>query len=501
MISKKTKKRKPASIAFRMLLLMIIFISFIFSLIFVSFNFLIEDYVRRDISNQLAMAIEDINKNRDSIIANTPHIGVFRNGSYEVWIDPEIVYRSFLRYLKTESSTSEVNTIIYSSTDYRRSYPDSENEMLLNLGEMDNLLGIIGENTYSDYSKEQSIYKASAAFGNYYIATVDLAPLFGLTGLSAAFYVSAAKYDNFADNTYAVLMFILIIALIFTILYVLFISKSISRPIKKLCGFADEIGRGNFGRNEYYFLDRELIDLNARMNETAEKLEKNDENQKTFFQNVSHELKTPLMSIRGYAEGIKYKVFESGGDLENATDIIIAESDRLNGLVSDLLYISKMDAASGSATLENASLPDLIKSCVEKLSGLLIDKSKNQEKKIEITGAAGDIYISCDEENLIRALMNVIANCVQYAASYVQISFWETDKKVFLSIFDDGPGISPKDLPNIFKRFYKGEAGKHGIGLSIAKSIIEQHGGKISAQNRPGDAGAEFIIEFNKIFL
>jgi signal transduction histidine kinase len=82
----------------------------------------------------------------------------------------------------------------------------------------------------------------------------------------------------------------------------------------------------------------------------------------------------------------------------------------------------------------------------------------------------------------------------------VEISFLEDERSAFLHIKDDGPGIAEKDLPNIFKRFYKGAEGKHGIGLSIAKSIIEQHGGKITARNRIGEAGAEFILEFCKNF-
>ena len=99
----------------------------------------------------------------------------------------------------------------------------------------------------------------------------------------------------------------------------------------------------------------------------------------------------------------------------------------------------------------------------------------------------------------MRALMNIVANCVQYAKTLVEISFYETEKNIFLYIRDDGPGIDEQDLPNIFKRFYKGKAGKHGIGLSIAKSIIERHGAKIIAGNRLDyESGAEFIIEFEK---
>ncbi|MCL2813401.1 MAG: HAMP domain-containing histidine kinase [Oscillospiraceae bacterium] len=481
----KTKKRKPFGVAFRMLSLMVVFILFIFSLIFVSFNFFIDEYVQRDMENQLSNAIEDINQNKYVIIANTPHIQI----NNTIIVDPAVVYGALVRYLKNKNANSEVNAIIYSSSDYGRRYPNSENDMLLNLNEMDNLLHAIKENNYAD---EKTIYKALAAFGNYYLTVLDLDPLFGLTGFSAVFYVSSAKYDNFVENIYVMLLFILLIAMIFTILYVLLISQSISKPIKKLCVFADEIGHGNFRRNEYSFKDRELVDLNRRMNETAEKLEKNDENQKTFFQNVSHELKTPLMSIRGYAEGVKYGVFETQKDKNNAADIIISESERLNELVSDLLYISKIDNTNNPVLAKDVNLAELSENCAGKLRGLVV----NHDKTIKIIPPPKEIYIDCNEENLMRAVMNIMANGVRYAKTNVEVSFRESGQSVFLHVKDDGPGIPEKELPDIFKRFYKGPSGKHGIGLSIAKSIAEQHNAKITAKNRLDGPGAEFIIEF-----
>ncbi|MCL2096017.1 MAG: HAMP domain-containing histidine kinase, partial [Oscillospiraceae bacterium] len=144
---------------------------------------------------------------------------------------------------------------------------------------------------------------------------------------------------------------------------------------------------------------------------------------------------------------------------------------------------------------EKTDLVNLAESCAEKLRGLII----NQEKEIKVICPENKkIYINCREEAVMRALMNVTANCVQYAESLVEILFYETDKSVSVRVRDDGPGIDASDLPNIFKRFYKGKEGKHGIGLSIAKSVAERHGAKITAGNRSDVSGAEFIIEFIK---
>ena len=493
------KIKKPAGIAFRMLLLMIIFIFMIFTAIFLSFNFFIEDYIRRDMQNQLEIAVQDIKQNSASVIFYSQSITIGADFVPSLEIDPFRVYMSVTRYLRDKNANSEVNTIIYSQNDYERHFPNLDFDMLVNLDEMDNILNVIAVNNLNEDNK---IYTVTSQFGNYYLTILDLGSLYGLKelrGLSTVFYVSSGKYDNLTQNIYGMLFVILLVATVFTILYVLFISRSISKPIQKLCSFADEIGHGNFTRNEYSFKDRELIDLNNRMNETAGKLEKIDDDQKTFFQNVSHELKTPLMSIKGYAEGIKYGVFAEEKEMNNATDIIMSEADRLNDLVADLLYISKIDASKKSENLDNANLVEIAESCAEKLRGLLIGQENGENKKINIIRPKKDIYINCDGESLMRAILNIAANCVQYAKTTVEISFHETEKNIYLYITDDGIGIAEEDLPNIFKRFYKGKTGKHGIGLSIAKSIIEQHGAEITALNRADATGAEFIIEFEKI--
>ena len=329
----KIKKREPFGIAFRMLLLMFIFIFLLFSMIFFSFNFFIKDYVQRDSVNQLSNAVYDI-KSKNSLMLDysVSRIEMTPFGSgYSFALDPFSVYIAVTRYLKDKNENSEVNTIIY--YDYTRYFPDSDADIFQNLNEMDNIMEILKTNNLS----EEKIYPVSAQSGNYYLTNVDLGPVFGLTGFYAVFYINTKKYDIFIQNIYRMLLMILVAAMVFTIVYVLFISRSISKPIQQLCGFAGEIGHGNFKRSEYYFRDRELIDLNDRMNETAGKLEKNDEDRKIFFQNVSHELKTPLMSIKGYAEGLKYGVFESAKDMNNAAEIIISESDRLNELVADLI--------------------------------------------------------------------------------------------------------------------------------------------------------------------
>jgi len=463
-------------------------------------------YISRDMTSQLENAHLDIAVRFHADITRqlpqvVSHIELEEHGLRLVRrVDYGEIVRMIARYIRETNTRSDVSLVLYSigtpgMDDYTRLFPSDGYEML-NLQDMDNVMQLVQANSLTAVN---GITQAVNSHGSYYLTAINLGELFGdgLGGLFIALYISTEKYNELVANIYFTLLVILIAAMVLALVCTLLISRSISKPIQKLCGFADEIGRGNFRRNEYAFRDRELIDLNKRMNETAHKLEISDEDQKLFFQNVSHELKTPLMSIKGYAEGIKYGIFSNEDEKHSASNIIIEESDRLNNLVADLLYISKIDSSQAeSSDYISANLGGILEGCADKLRGVLINSRGSQQKNISINHPKRDIYIKCNEESLMRAFMNIIANCLRYAETAVYIIYKESGDKIIISIKDDGAGIDEQDLPNIFKRFYKGRCGKHGIGLSIAKAIIEQHDARIIAGNRTDASGAEFTLEF-----
>ena len=230
------------------------------------------------------------------------------------------------------------------------------------------------------------------------------------------------------------------------------------------------------------------------MNQMAYKLEETDVEQKTFFQNASHELRTPLMSIQGYAEGIKCGVFEDEKSKEDAVDVIIAETERLSNLVENLLSISKMDMSRSGSYEVQKKLID-----VEKLCETVIDRVRgnfiHMDKDIINDIFCEDLYIYANENDLIRCLENIFSNCLRYCSTSVKFVCKPDKEKqyVIFKISDDGPGISEEVLAHLFERFTKGSDGKHGIGLALAKAIVEEHGGQIIGYNRP-EGGACFEI-------
>ena len=213
-------------------------------------------------------------------------------------------------------------------------------------------------------------------------------------------------------------------------------------------------------------------------------IEKEAERQQTFFQNASHELKTPLMAIQGYAEGIQAGVMDAGG----AAEVILAESDRMTELVEELLDISKIDMGRQPLTLSEMDVRELLYDSI---------------RAVEPTAAAGGIAIvpdfpeepvmvSCDDTRLRRAVTNILSNGVRYARSELRLTCRADKRHVTIRIQDDGDGIAKADLPHIFDRFYMGKSGKSGIGLALTKEIVHLHRGTIRAYN--GDTGAVFEI-------
>ena len=213
-------------------------------------------------------------------------------------------------------------------------------------------------------------------------------------------------------------------------------------------------------------------------------IEKEAERQQTFFQNASHELKTPLMAIQGYAEGIQAGVM----DTASAAEVILKESDRMTELVDELLDISKIDMGRQQLALSEMDVRELLYDSI---------------RAVEPAAAAGGITIvpdfpetpvmvSCDDTRLRRAVTNILSNGVRYARSELRLTCRADRRQVTIRIQDNGDGIAEADLPHIFDRFYMGKSGKSGIGLALTKEIIHLHKGTIRAYN--GDGGAVFEI-------
>jgi len=304
----------------------------------------------------------------------------------------------------------------------------------------------------------------------------------------AVYYIDATDLQRLTTGINMRLVWLVAIVWFTTMLLSTVLAGALARPLKNLSQFAGQIGQGNFEPNPVTFANEEFEELNQSLNHAAKQLARYDNDQKTFFQNVSHELRTPLMSIKSYAEGIKYGVMEH----TMAAETILECTDRLTEMVGDILYVSRIDNIT-PPMMEEINLVALIEERVAGQKSLAERKGLNLDFKSD----GESIIISCVISYIERAIDNLISNAMRYAVSTITLECFTIGSKVTIRVLDDGPGFEPEALPHIFERFFKGKNGLTGIGLSIVKSVVEQHKGTATAEN--GEQGAVMTISLPRV--
>ncbi|HAX73980.1 MAG TPA: sensor histidine kinase [Firmicutes bacterium] len=255
----------------------------------------------------------------------------------------------------------------------------------------------------------------------------------------------------------------------------IYVQNNISSPIHELKNKVSDFKGNLIAPKRTIFTNDEIQELDEGIVEMAESIVNNDRKRKAFFENTSHELKTPLMNIRGYSEGLKDGIFT----IDEASEIISKESETLQKMVEAILYLSKLeDATQSSFEFERIDLNEFLNGFYHKMSTIVAERDLRFILDLDFT-----VLVEIDEEKMIRALSNIITNASRYAKSEIVIETRIQENAVDIMISNDGPQIATKDFPHIFERFYKGNQGQSGLGLSIVKSIIMAHQGSVEAKN------------------
>jgi two-component system phosphate regulon sensor histidine kinase PhoR len=231
-------------------------------------------------------------------------------------------------------------------------------------------------------------------------------------------------------------------------------------------------------------------------------LKKLEQMRKDFVANVSHELKTPITSIKGFSETLLDGAMEDKQALNDFLSIILKESDRLQSLIQDLLDLSKIEKQGFSLSIQQLDLTDVLEDV------MAIMKGKAAEKEIVFKYQRDEkpVYIEGDIHRLKQVFINIISNAISYTPNQgvIYISAAKTGSAVLTEIRDTGIGIEASEIPRIFERFYRVDkarsrnSGGTGLGLAIVKHLVEAHKGSISVKSEVGK-GTSFIIELPKI--
>ncbi|MBQ4448548.1 MAG: HAMP domain-containing histidine kinase [Clostridia bacterium] len=361
----------------------------------------------------------------------------------------------------------------------------SEGELIVVLHGDADTAAFIAESLGSGKLTVGGKYTVLTAENGTYAVTLSEDPV--LKNAYIASFIDITAITGLASRMNIILIAVIAAAIIICFVLSRLFAKSLAKPVQSLSEYAKDIGEGDLEPREFDYKEAEFAGLADSMNRMAAALKESKSRQEVFFQNVSHELRTPLTSIRGNAEGIVCGVMEP----QAAGRTIIRESDRLTSMVEDILYISRIEKTSGAENAEPADLRDVLSLCVSEhrteaeSRGLAFSFDFDEEPAM----------VRIPEKDAERIFGNIISNAVRYANERICLSCHDTGEGVTIRICDDGPGIPEKDLPHVFERFYKGEGGKHGIGLSIAKEAAEAYGGSLTAENGPG---AVFTAVFPK---
>lgn len=216
-----------------------------------------------------------------------------------------------------------------------------------------------------------------------------------------------------------------------------------------------------------------------------------------FVANVSHELRSPLTSILGYAETLLYDPPE---DEEQKTRFLVAvvrEAQRMQRLVEDMLNLSRIESGQASPQFVGANLHNIVGRVLTQLKG------QADQARVKLSNEVPpELRLECDPVQIEQVVYNLVSNGIQYtpAGGSVTVSGWAEADKVALRVTDTGIGIPPADLPRIFERFYRVDkarsraTGATGLGLAIVKHIVDAHRGKVSVESEPGH-GSSFTVE------
>ncbi len=251
------------------------------------------------------------------------------------------------------------------------------------------------------------------------------------------------------------------------------------KPLRKIAEAADRLAAGDFSARINLKMGGELQELNTSFNNMANELEQSQMLRSDFINNFSHEFKTPVTSIRGFAKMIREHNL-SREETDEYLDIIIAESDRLVDLSANVLNLSKVE---NQTILTNAAEFNLSE---QMRRVIVLLENRWEEKNLFINLNCNEVYINGNEEMLRQVWINLIDNAIKFAdrGSEITVTILEEQEYAAVRITDRGEIIKPETLGRIFDKFYQGDTSHgvkgNGLGLAVAAKIVDLHKGSIS---------------------
>ena len=304
----------------------------------------------------------------------------------------------------------------------------------------------------------------------------------------------AELYSGFRAGVFEALAWAAGAAVLVAVLISLLLSRSILHPLRDMMQASQRIAEGHYDERVRAGGADELGQLAERFNRMAEKLHQVESMRRQLIGDVSHELRTPLTAIKGSMEGLMDGILPANDETYQQ---IHQEADRLNRLVDDLQELSRVEAGAYELDLR----PTQIAPMVETLAKRFRQQFDAKRVGLDLNLPADLPPILADEHRILQVLTNLTGNALQYtpAGGTVAISAKRTNGNVRITVHDTGAGIAPEHLSHLFDRFYRVDksrsraaGGGSGIGLTIAKYLVEAHGGDIHVESEGAGKGSAF---------
>jgi histidine kinase len=305
-------------------------------------------------------------------------------------------------------------------------------------------------------------------------------------------------YANFRAAVNESLFISFAVAFIIAIAASLLISRLITRPVNALTNASQSIAKGDY---EYRIPEKEISadelgQLAVSFNQMAEKLEQTETMRRQLIGDISHELRTPLTAIKGSMEGLIDGVLPKN---KSTFTQIYQEADRLQRLVEDLQELSRVEAGQFKLVKKKTAIKELAATATAALESAFTKKNVtlhlHSEKNLPV--------INVDRDRILQVLQNLLGNALQFTPSggEVYLDIIKSGAGVEVSVSDNGAGIEARHLDHIFERFYRADpsrsranGGGSGIGLTISKTLVEAHGGKIRVESAGKNQGSKFTF-------
>lgn len=435
----------------------------------------------------------------------------FNQRKSELLRESQFIKERALQYLNGNITSEDINSTIT----YIGDYLSADIWLIDNYGyvysvsksQHKNLIATSKQIVTSDLAelrKNKTVDKRGT-YSNVFIAPVHTfeVPIFsnGVFRGAIMMHTSMDELKGPIKRVYEIIWISAAMAIMICCIVIYYLSQRIIiKPLEEINYVADKISKGEVGKRVHINSSDEIGVLAESFNSMADSLEAVEKNRRQFISNVSHEIRSPITSIKGFIGGMLDGVIPE--EKQNYyLSLTYSEIQRLTRLVNDLLDLSAIEAGQFKLRVEKVDINEILRLCVIKFE----TKINNKKLKVDVYMEDDKLFVAADKDRITQVATNLIDNAIKYVnvGGNIKVSVKTKGDKAFISVFNDGPCINQADLNNIWDRFYKGDKSRTsksstGLGLPIVRSILTQLGEDIWVENKK-DKGVEFTFTLKRI--